>query len=255
MLMLYFSGTGNSKYVATQFAAEMKADCHSIEEAMDFDSLIHQADTVCFCYPVYGSCVPRIMREFVTKHREALADKSLVIFCTQMMFSGDGARAFTDLLPCSKERVLYADHFNMPNNISNFWLLPIGDRERRRKLRAVNKQLKRVCGDIRKGIVKQRGWSRFSHWLGLLQRKGWPKVEEKRRSSFQADTHCNRCGLCVKLCPMNNLELTAGGVAQRDNCILCYRCVNACPQKAAMVLLHTKPKRQYKGIIPATTAL
>lgn len=249
MLMLYFSGTGNSKYIATQFAAKMGANCHSIEEPVDFDALIQSAAAVCFCYPIYGSCVPRILREFVALHGEALSDKKLVIFCTQMMFSGDGARAFTDLLPESRERVIYAEHFNMPNNISNFRLLPIGDRERRRKLRAVNKKLERVCADIRQGVVKRRGFGKPAHWLGLCQSKGWPAIEKKRRSSFQADTDCNRCGVCVKHCPMHNLTLTSEGVGQRDNCILCYRCVNACPQKAAMVLLHAKPKRQYKGIV------
>lgn len=246
MLMLYFSATGNSKYIATQFSAQMQADCHSIEEHIDFDSHIQKTDTVCFCYPIYGSCVPRIMREFVKRHAAALSDKKLIIFCTQMIFSGDGARAFTDLLPGSTERVVYAEHFFMPNNVSNLWPLPISDRERRRKLRRAEKKLKRVCADIRQGVIKKKGWSKFSHRLGLLQSAGWPATEEKKRSSFQTDASCNRCGVCAKCCPMNNLEITPAGVVQKDNCILCYRCVNLCPQKAAMVLFSATPKKQYK---------
>lgn len=249
MLVIYFSGTGNSKYIATQFASNMKADCHSIEEVLDFDDLIQKSDTVCFCYPIYGSCVPRIMREFVLLHSEKLCNKKLIILCTQMMFSGDGARAFTDLLPGSQDHVIYAEHFNMPNNISNLFLFPIGDMERKRKLRSANKKMEKVCSDIRKGVVKRRGWGKLSHLMGLSQSLGWPAIEEKRRSSFHTDDDCNCCGICVKLCPVNNLEVTNDSIGQKDNCILCYRCVNACPKKAAIVMLNSKPKKQYKGIL------
>ena len=36
MLMLYFSGTGNSKYIAESFGRRMAAECRSIEEKADF---------------------------------------------------------------------------------------------------------------------------------------------------------------------------------------------------------------------------
>ena len=36
MLMLYFSGTGNSKYIANLFSKKVNAKCYSIEENIDF---------------------------------------------------------------------------------------------------------------------------------------------------------------------------------------------------------------------------
>ena len=62
------------------------------------------------------------------------------------------------------------------------------------------------------------------------------------------DSDCTQCGLCVKVCPMDNLEIINGKVVQKDNCTICYRCVNICPQKAAIVYFRSKPKEQYKGI-------
>lgn len=50
--------------------------------------------------------------------------KKIIIFCTQLLFSGDGARVFTDLLKSISYTVIYAKHFNMPNNICNFFLAP-----------------------------------------------------------------------------------------------------------------------------------
>lgn len=248
MMMLYFSGTGNSAYVAKGFSRRMGADCHSIEEDIDFASLLGAHDTVAVCYPIYGSCVPRIMRDFMEKYHAILAEKKLIILCTQMMFSGDGARAFARLLPGCDGNVLYAEHFNMPNNISNFWLFPVWEGERRRKQAAAERKLDRICRDIQGGIVRRRGWSWFSALLGKLQNTYWPAIEEKQAGSFKADGDCNRCGLCVRRCPVQNLKLSETGVMQKNSCILCYRCVNLCPQKAATVMLHIKPKRQYKGI-------
>ncbi len=74
MLTLYFSGTGNTKYIAEKFAENMQADCHSIEEEIDFASLISAADTIAICYPIYGSCVPEIKRLLATQTVSAVAN-------------------------------------------------------------------------------------------------------------------------------------------------------------------------------------
>lgn len=65
MITIYFSGTGNSKYIAKQFSKRMDCDCYSIEEKTDFKSILNNTDKIAVVYPIYGSCVPRIMGEFV----------------------------------------------------------------------------------------------------------------------------------------------------------------------------------------------
>lgn len=249
MLMLYFSGTGNSKYIASTFSKKMNAKCHSIEEKIDFKNEIKKHDIIAFCYPIYASNVPRIMREFVSKHVELLKYKKLIIFCTQLMFSGDGARVFTDLLPEGYGKVIYAEHFNMPNNICNSGIFPVKNGEKTKKyIKTAQKKIDRICNDLQKGKIKLRGFNKVSNIMGKGQGAYWQEIEEKNKSSVQVDEDCIKCGLCARLCPMKNLNLTTKEVVHNDNCILCYRCVNACPKKAITVLIHTKPKEQYKGI-------
>ena len=228
MVIVYFSGTGNSKYIAEKFADRMQIEAHSIEENIDFGQIFDKVDTIAVCYPIYGSCVPLIMREFVKKNMQFFERKKLIIFCTQMLFSGDGAKAFARLIPNCDGRVRYAEHFKMPNNICNFALFPMTEKEKTKKpLRALEK-LDKVCSDIQKGVVKKRGWNAFSNILGKTQNI-W-------------------CGLCVNKCPMHNLELVNGKVKQNGNCTLCYRCVNICPKQSCTVYFTKKPKKQYKGI-------
>jgi hypothetical protein len=72
MIMYYFSGTGNSTYIAELFCRKMDAERHSIEENLDATGKIISEDIIGFCYPVYGSRVPKLMREFAARYLDAL---------------------------------------------------------------------------------------------------------------------------------------------------------------------------------------
>lgn len=250
VLTLYFSGTGNSKFVAEHFSKLMGASCHSIEEEINFREQMEASETIALCYPIYGSCVPKIMREFITENRPTFEGKKLIILSTQLMFSGDGARVCTDLLTGIRLNILYAEHFNMPNNISNLALFPLADSEKlRRYAKNAERKLERVCGDIRSGIVKKRGFNPISKYLGwLTQRLYFPDLEKRAANDVRITSACIACGKCVTICPMKNLEIIDQKIKQRGRCTLCYRCVNQCPQKAITVLLHKEVKVQYRGI-------
>ncbi|MCL2805911.1 MAG: EFR1 family ferrodoxin [Treponema sp.] len=246
--MLYFSGTGNSKFIAELFSHSMKIECYSIEEKTDFDILIASHEEICFCYPVYGSRVPRIMREFAGRHIERLKNKKLIILCTQMFFSGDGARAFMDLLP-RDVNVIYAEHFFMPNNVCNIFITPLESEKKVEKyIINAKRRMQLVCRDITNGKIKKRGFNIVSRILGLPQGFFWLKLEKKLQDSVKINNNCNQCGLCASGCPMNNLELQNGIIIPQKNCIICYRCINKCPQKAITVFFKAKVKKQYKGI-------
>jgi ferredoxin len=250
MLTVYFSGTGNSKYLAERFSGIMAADCCSVEEAADFDALFAAHGQIAFFYPVYGSYVPRIMREFVLAHKQSLANKQLMIFCTQLLFSGDGARVFTELLPGLDYDVIYAEHFRMPDNIANFALFKVKNNDEIKPiLDKANQKLAKVCENIKKGVVVKRGFNPASRFLGLwLQRKYYGPIERKAEKDVRISTACILCGECVAACPMGNLTIEDQKVVPHDNCTLCCRCVNLCPVSAITVLLHGKIKKQYKGV-------
>ena len=90
VLTLFFSATGNSEYVARLFSGQMGAECLSIEDDADFSAAIRGNETIAFCYPIFASRVPRIMREFVARHMGEISGKKIVVLVTQGLFSGDG---------------------------------------------------------------------------------------------------------------------------------------------------------------------
>jgi len=264
MLTLYFSGTGNSKYIAQVFSEKMGAQCLSIEDDAELAAQIKAHDTIAFCYPIYGSRVPMIMREFAARHMDALAGKKLVILVTQLIFSGDGARVLIDLFPKRHVEVIYAAHLIMPNNVCNFALLRQASEKRTRKqLHKAERQLARICQDIKHGIVKKRGFSAYARVLGSMQGVAWMggshnvtpakgSMEFRAMRDVKIHEDCNACGLCVKACPMNNLRNEQGKIAHNNNCTVCYRCINLCPNKAITVFFHQRPKWQFKGFEVST---
>ena len=261
MVMFYFSGTGNSKYIAELFCQNMEASCYSIEDKVDFSQLINSEVIIGFCYPIYGSRVPRNMRQFVQRFLPELKGKKLIIFATQLLFSGDGARVLTDLFPENYIEVFYADHFHMPNNVSNFFLL--GQRSKKgieKKLLKAEKKLIAICNDIKLGKVKRRGFSALSKFLGKIQGNLWQKdsksvdlmpgsMEEKIAKSVRVSQDCTLCSICVRSCPVKNLKLENKSIMHNNNCVVCYRCVNICPERAISVMLKAKPKWQYNRLL------
>jgi ferredoxin len=190
------------------------------------------------------------MREFVRAHKGNLSGKKLIIFCTQNLFSGDGARVFTELLMGIDYQVIYAAHFNMPNNICNVFFYPLSSADRNNKyVFDADKKMSDVVRDIDNGIIRKQGFNVFSKHLGLImQRFVFIKEERALMRDVRIHSNCNMCMLCTKICPMSNLEAIAGQVVPKGNCTLCYRCVNQCPQKAITAVIHGKVKKQYAGI-------
>jgi len=222
------------------------AECHSIEEKIDFDRLITANEVIGFCYPIYGSKVPRIMREFVQKRIEFFKNKKIIIFCTQLIFSGDGVRVFTDMFPRNFLQVIYAEHFLMPNNVNNLFILPLeSDRKIKKYFKKAEQKMQVVCNNIKNKKIIKRGFNIFSRILGLPQGLLMPKIEKKALDSVKILHDCTQCGLCISICPMNNFENQNGKIVTKQNCTICYRCINKCPEKAIQVFIKARVKKQY----------
>ncbi len=258
-LTLYFSGTGNTKYVAKKFSQLTGSACYSIEESWapreaqqeapqdaprNFANMIQQAEVITLCYPIHHSTAPVIMKKFVMAHSATFAGKKVIILCTQQFYSGDGAHNITKYL--SDVEILYAEHINMPSNIVNlpvYSQLTKGNVQKRIKL--ADKKLARIVADIKAGKVHTRGFSRVGQALGKLQNGNEKTYMSGAKEDIQVTKSCILCKKCVKLCPTHTLEVKNGTIVGKGDCTFCWRCVNICPVQAITVNLHGKPRYQH----------
>ncbi len=72
----------------------------------------------------------------------------------------------------------------------------------------------------------------FSTMLPILNvlwhatRKGWNSL------SFRSNNKCNGCGICMKICPVNNIEMVDNKPKWFEHCVLCFACLQWCPKEA-----------------------
>lgn len=249
----YFSGTGNTRYVTERLCAALSEQYEpaifdiAAGEVRGMDA----ADVLLFAYPVYGSSPTRPMRQFVYDHADFLRGKDVIVIVTQLMFSGDGAASLGRSIGRLGGNVLYAEHFNMPNNISDCTALKIKNGpELRETIERANRRIGRFARRICSGKPFRRGFNPVSHAVGYYcQRKYYRKNEQEKSGRLIIDQNrCIGCGKCVRNCPAGNILLKDRKAIPQGKCVLCYRCVNLCPKRAIRLFGKDFPQTQYRGI-------
>ncbi|MBT3318774.1 MAG: 4Fe-4S binding protein [Clostridia bacterium] len=245
-IIFYFSGTGNTWWVAGKInimldARSVNAESISIETLIDDDIvnvkkadwLIKASDLVFFGWPMYGSDLPHTMKLFIDSLAPLQKQKHVHTFCTQMMFSGDGAWVYHKHFAAKGLIIDSCAHFNMPTNMSVLHgplSPPKTDKKAQMIMNRCELRIETYINDLLTGKARRKG--KFSYPLGILQRAPHRLVWNKLQNLVGVNKElCTKCGLCADICPTSNIVM-------RDypnfsgKCALCFRCYSYCPAVA-----------------------
>ena len=243
VVLFYFSGTGNTWWVTGALAEALteegfQVQVQNIEMISDTQAglLAAQADLVGAGYPIYGSDLPEPMKAFLSGLPQG-GGKPALVYCTQYLWSGDGARVGADLLTGRGYQIRWSAHFRMPSNITVNSLVPgMSDSDpktlrmfRDRADRRIRRWARAVAGG-RRMVTGMHPLARFAgSWQRVPYRRGFSGMQ----ALIGADPAlCTRCGRCIRLCPVGNLVMTPDGIRGLGRCVLCVRCYNFCPAAA-----------------------
>lgn len=253
--IFYFSGTGNTLYVVSRLIEKLDwlytPYLYDITFPSNYSKEIMNADCIMIAYPVYGSMPPIPMRQFIDYYSYLFEGKEVMLVVTQRLFSGDGAGYLATKLEDLGAIITDAEHFIMPNNVSDSRVFSVRNGEQLdRCLEKLEKRADKFVA--RKEAAKSilRGYNANGQFLGsMFNRVWWRMGEKRRRKKLKIDlTLCEGCGLCAKLCPVENIVMQDGKPVPQGGCVFCYRCINSCPQKAIKLFGKRPPQVQYKGI-------
>jgi ferredoxin len=62
---------------------------------------------------------------------------------------------------------------------------------------------------------------------------------------YQADETCNGCGICARICPVENIQLVDERPRWRHRCEQCFACLQWCPQQAIQIGKSTVDRERY----------
>ncbi len=62
---------------------------------------------------------------------------------------------------------------------------------------------------------------------------------------YYSDEKCNGCGICQKICPVDNIKLVNEKPEWQHKCQFCLACLHYCPQEAIQYGKNTLGRERY----------
>lgn len=254
LMIFYFSGTGNTKWMAEQLADATKENLFFIPEILNGEChfTLGENERIGFCFPVHGWRPPFVVRDFIRKLK---LDNASGHYCYAFCTCGDDIGRTMEMLNDDLSIIgLHTDSvFSviMPESFVGFPFMDVDKPSKRdaKKERAENelKSLSQYIVERKVGIRK-------------VNESHWPRINSNVIGSYFLnkmvtdvpfrvdDSRCVKCGICADVCPVHNIK---GGLGFKPEwlhnglCTTCFNCYHHCPHHAIEYGNKTPNKGQY----------
>lgn len=241
--LFYFSGTGNTLYLAKKIAENVPdLELVKISYNMNFDCT--DCETVGIAYPVYCFTLPNIVANFINN---AQFSSSAYIFSVAS-FGGFQASANKILNKFLKAKGLCLSagfSVHMPGNATNIYDVATKEKQEAMFSKA-SENIVQIAS-----MVKTKAPSKIDSKLGILGDLAsgvsgfmMSKMDETDKT-FSVNDSCNSCGICTKVCPVENIAIVNKKPQWKHNCESCLACFHWCPTAAIQSGSKTSRRGRY----------
>lgn len=248
-MVVYFSGTGNSRWCAELLADRLDDQLldafQYIRGGIAAD--LRSGKPWVFVCPTYAWRLPRIFRDFIRSGSfEGSEDAYFIMTCGD----GIGNAVKTNRELCAEKKLNHRGTLEvvMPENYIALFDVP-PEEECSRLIGEARSLLERAAQEILEGCAlteqpisvadRLKSGPVNPAFYGLI-------VKDKK---FRVEDSCIGCGKCVESCPTANLELKDGKPVWGGNCTHCMACICGCPVSAIEYGKASVGKVRYHGPI------
>ncbi len=234
ILLVLFSGTGNTLYVAKMIQSDFakhgcRADIFDVT-SNDLSINIDDYDLIGLGYPIYAFNAPKIFLDAVRKMN--LREKTVFIFKTSGEPSEINNSSSHDVKRIAGGKNLLGDyHFLMPYNI----IFRFPDSLVKQMLLSAKNYSDVLVSNVlegKKSFVRYNVLNVALSFLFKIQQLG----AFLNSKLYHVDvSKCTRCLKCVKECPAGNISFRNNVFRFGFSCQMCMRCSYYCPSDAIRI--------------------
>ena len=236
----YFSGTGNSLWVARELAhqlpdAELVPIVGVLADAGDHQ-VTTDADIVGFVFPVHGFSMPTTVRTFLSRLEMPRAAYRFSVATR----GGSPCRVFhhVDRILARQGQRLDAFFFvDMPNTWLLYWDVPTDE-----EFADIDGRARERVAGIARSISLREEVRDYEHAAWILENVLFPLLHGlsaatryfRLEDAFYVESNCTGCGVCEQVCLAGKISIVAGRPtwSKSTRCALCMACIHTCPHHA-----------------------
>ena len=231
-MVLYFTGTGNTRYIAKRIAEALG------DELLSTNDRIKAGDTspvttdgrLVIVTPTYAWRIPHIVRDWLLKTDFLNAKQAwFVMDCGSEI----GNAAGYNRALCREKQLAYMGtaQIVMPENYIAMFNAPQADKARQIVARAepeIVRAISAIAANQEFAPPRNNLYDRFmSGPVNPIFYSCFVKAK-----AFTTSDACIGCGQCAKLCPTNNITIQNGKPVWGGDCTHCMACICYCPTEA-----------------------
>lgn len=244
-MIYYFTGTGNSLYIARELHNQLNEAYKSMNAFIrNNDHTLQVVEgTLIFVVPTYAWRIPRIVEKWI--RRTPFKDVTEVYF---IMDCGEniGNAGYYNKKLCKDKKFNYKGTMEivMPENYLALFDTPEDD-----EAQSIIEQAEPVIKQTAVYIHQHLPFPQMSLHLqdklrsSIVNTVFYPLFV--KADDFYSTNECIGCGLCKKFCPLHNIHIQDHHPIWGKQCTHCMACIARCPKKAIEYGKKSKEKNRY----------
>ncbi len=232
-MILYFSATGNTQFLATELAEKLGDDCIDLLSRIKNNDLseIRSDRPFIILTPVYVCEMPRFLSKYFRKVK-LTGDRRVYFIANSAGYGGITGYLAKKLFRRKGMQFMGYSEVVMPRNYFIGHYPPQTRDEIQSRLINACRQTDEIAQTIKSGgKLRARYVFMFEKLITIPFNPVWSKYKMPAKDFF-ANSKCIGCGKCERLCPLNNISIVGKKPKWGDNCTHCMACIGNCPAEA-----------------------